>query len=90
MSAEGEREEGAAFSLDGGGLGRRLESGHGRRVSAEVFVGAHSLGDCGGKRRASEAGWRESMELLETVLCLGTTLALTQPSWLSPALYTSA
>lgn len=30
------------------------------------------------------------MELLETILSLGTTLTLTQLSWLSPALYTSA
>lgn len=41
----------------------RLESGHGRWVSAEVFVKAHSLRDRGGKRRESEAGRGDGEEI---------------------------
>lgn len=51
------------------------------------------LSDCRGKRRKLEPVGeteRKSMELLETILSLGTTLTLTQLAWLSPALYTSA
>lgn len=44
------------FYCGSGGLGRRLESGGDRPVSAEVFVKAHSLSDGGGKQRAPEAG----------------------------------
>lgn len=71
------------FYLSSGGLGQRLESGPGQRVSAEVFVAAHSLCDCGGSvehQRPIEETGRKSMELLETILSLGTMFTLTQLS----------
>lgn len=49
-----------------------------------------TAGGSGERRRPVEETESKSMELLETILSLGTTLTLTQLSWLSPALYTSA
>lgn len=71
------------FYLSSGGLGQRLESGRGQRVSAEVFVRAHSLCDCGGSvepQRPIEETGRKSMELLETILSLATMFTLAQLS----------
>lgn len=84
MSAEGDELGGGGgrrgFYLSRGGLGQRVESGHGQRVPVEVFVRAHSLCDCGGSvehQRPIEETERKSMELLETILSLGTMFTLT-------------
>lgn len=45
-----------------------------------------TAGGSGERWRPVEETERKSMELLETILLLGTTLALTQLSWLSPNL----